>query len=144
MISLFKAHFSQMDLHDYEVQAFVPLLMVKMGDPKSMVLDLCRSILHTITVLYPASKVWPHLCEATKTKNARQKAEALEQMAQLIETNTISVCGNLPVRYSPRSMRSNQHIFSDRCQADHHRHRRSRFEHAQCGVECHDNGAYAR
>uniref|UniRef100_A0A914V058 TOG domain-containing protein n=1 Tax=Plectus sambesii TaxID=2011161 RepID=A0A914V058_9BILA len=84
---------SNEQLSDNEVNAFVPYLLLKAGEPKDVVRQGVRVILERVCELYSASKVFPLLLEGTKTKNSRQKAECLEQIGLLIQVYTLSVCG---------------------------------------------------
>jgi len=72
-----------------------------LGDSKETVRQQCRGILNTLSMIHPASKIFPMLMDSMKSaKNARLRAECLEQMALLIEHYALSVCGTLTVRRS--------------------------------------------
>jgi len=83
-------------LHELEAGAFIPYLINKMGDPKDNIRGCCRSILRLICQLYPASKLFPHLMIGLGTKNAKQRAECLEEIGTHIKKQGISVCGAQP------------------------------------------------
>lgn len=84
------------ELHDIEVNSFVPYLLLKSGEAKEPVRLGVRQILEKMCKLYPTSKLFPLIIEGCKTKNSRQKAECLEQLGSLIELYGIVVCGQPP------------------------------------------------
>ena len=76
----------------------------QIGEQKDTVRVACRSILSTIVRLYPASKLFALVqtaavggSEQQRTRNARQKAECVEQLALLIEMNGLAVCQPIAV-----------------------------------------------
>lgn len=86
----------QFELHDIEINSFVPYLLLKSGEPKEPVRFGVRQILEKLCKLYPTSKLFPLIIEGCKTKNSRQKAECLEQLGSLIELYGLVVCGQPP------------------------------------------------
>merc|ERR1719239_343165 len=83
-------------LHEIEANSFLPYLINKMGDPKDQIRGCCRSILGLVCLLYPASKLFPFLMNGLGTKNAKQRAECLEEIGTHIRKQGISVCGAQP------------------------------------------------
>uniref|UniRef100_A0A240PP00 TOG domain-containing protein n=1 Tax=Anopheles atroparvus TaxID=41427 RepID=A0A240PP00_ANOAO len=79
-------------LADIEGSSFVPHLLIKIGDPKDVVRNGVRSLLRQICLLYPFSKVFVFIMDALKSKNARQRAECLDELGYLIETYGLTVC----------------------------------------------------
>ncbi|XP_058054357.1 protein mini spindles [Anopheles bellator] len=79
-------------LADIEGSSFVPHLLVKIGDPKDVVRNGVRTLLRQICQLYPFSKVFVFIMDALKSKNARQRAECLDELGYLIETYGLTVC----------------------------------------------------
>lgn len=91
-------------MHDLEATAFIPYLVNKVcafahlcncsyfltmiiclnflqiGDPKDNVRRDIRVILKTICKVYPASKMFSHLLDGLKSKNAKQRTECLEEL----------------------------------------------------------------
>jgi cytoskeleton-associated protein 5 len=83
-------------LHDIEANSFIPFLVVKIGDPKDQIRHSCRTILKHLCKLYPASKLFVFLTNGLATKNAKQRAECLEEMGALIRASGLGVCGPQP------------------------------------------------
>uniref|UniRef100_A0A182N2B8 transketolase n=1 Tax=Anopheles dirus TaxID=7168 RepID=A0A182N2B8_9DIPT len=79
-------------LADIEGSSFVPHLLIKIGDPKDVVRNGVRTLLRQICLLYPFSKVFVFIMNALKSKNARQRAECLDELGYLIETYGLTVC----------------------------------------------------
>ncbi|ROT81421.1 Cytoskeleton-associated protein 5 [Penaeus vannamei] len=78
-------------LLDLEAYSFLPFLVTKFGDPKDAIRGPARNIAKLICNIYPASKVSPYMMDGLKAKNARQRAECLEAMGNLIEV--YGICG---------------------------------------------------
>ncbi|XP_042874348.1 cytoskeleton-associated protein 5-like isoform X3 [Penaeus japonicus] len=83
-------------LLDHEAYSFLPFLVTKFGDPKDAIRGPARNIAKLICNIYPASKVSPYMMDGLKAKNARQRAECLEAMGNLIEVYGMSVCQPSP------------------------------------------------
>lgn len=79
-------------LSEYEAVSFLPFLINKVGDPKETMRSRIRAILKAICRIYPASKVLNYLLDsAANSKNAKARAECLEEVGALIQRNGISV-----------------------------------------------------
>ncbi|KAK7077047.1 hypothetical protein SK128_006638 [Halocaridina rubra] len=89
---------SEEDYHlmDFEAYSFLPFLITKFGDPKDSIRGSARNIAKLICNIYPASKVSPYMMDGLKAKNARQRAECLEALGNLIEIYGMSVCQPSP------------------------------------------------
>ncbi|XP_038112365.1 protein mini spindles isoform X2 [Culex quinquefasciatus] len=83
---------SQYVLAENEGSSFVPHLLTKIGDPKDVVRNGVRSLLRQICLVYPFAKVFVFIMDALKSKNARQRAECLDELGYLIETYGLTVC----------------------------------------------------
>ncbi|KAK4303692.1 hypothetical protein Pmani_024319 [Petrolisthes manimaculis] len=83
-------------LQDFEASSFLPFLVMKFGDPKDSIRGPARNIAKLICNIYPASKVSPYMMEGLKAKNARQRAECLEAIGNLIEVYGMLVCQPSP------------------------------------------------
>ncbi|KAM6980607.1 cytoskeleton-associated protein 5-like [Aplochiton taeniatus] len=85
---------SQQDYHlsELEANAFIPYLVLKMGESKDVVRKDVRSIMSMLCKVYPASRIFPLLMEGTQSKNSKQRAECLEELCCLIELYGMSVC----------------------------------------------------
>ncbi|KAI8849851.1 armadillo-type protein [Chytridium lagenaria] len=82
------------DVHltEYEASAFLPFFIGKTGDNKETMRVKIRGILKQICRVYPASKLFNYLLEGLKSKNSRTRTECLEELADIIKKNGISVC----------------------------------------------------
>lgn len=79
-------------LSEYEAVSFLPFLINKVGDPKEVMRARIRAILKALCRIYPASKVFNYLLDsAAASKNAKARAECLEEVGALIQRNGISV-----------------------------------------------------
>ncbi|RCH78924.1 stu2 protein, partial [Rhizopus stolonifer] len=79
-------------LTEYEAVSFLPFLINKVGDPKEVMRQRIRAILKSLCRIYPASKMLNYLLDAAGTsKNAKARAECLEEVASLIQKNGMSV-----------------------------------------------------
>ncbi|KAJ3202313.1 Microtubule-associated protein, microtubule dynamics during spindle orientation, partial [Dinochytrium kinnereticum] len=86
-------------LSDYEASSFLPFFINKTGDNKETMRVKIRSILKQICRVYPASKLFGFLLEGLKSKNSRTRTECLEELADIIKKNGMSVCS--PSRVFP-------------------------------------------
>ncbi|KAI9315486.1 armadillo-type protein [Dichotomocladium elegans] len=87
-------------LTEYEAVSFLPFLINKIGDPKETMRTRIRNILKAMCRIYPASKMFNYLLDsAANSKNAKARAECLEEVGALIQRNGISVM--LPNRSLP-------------------------------------------
>lgn len=69
-----------------ESAAFIPYLIIKIGDPKDAVRNGVRSLFKQLWSICSVSKIFSYLMEGLKSKNARQRAECLEVMGLIIDT----------------------------------------------------------
>ncbi|XP_055620318.1 protein mini spindles isoform X4 [Toxorhynchites rutilus septentrionalis] len=79
-------------LAENEGSSFIPHLLTKIGDPKDVVRNGVRTLLRQICLIYPFAKVFVFVMDALKSKNARQRAECLDELGFLIETYGLTVC----------------------------------------------------
>lgn len=81
------------NLLENEASAFIPYLILKIGDPKDAVRNGVRTLFNKICLVYSVSKLFSsYIMEGIKSKNARQRAECLDLMGAIIEDYGISVC----------------------------------------------------
>lgn len=79
-------------LSEYEAISFLPFLINKVGDPKEIMRTRIRAILKSLCRIYPASKIFNYLLDsAAASKNAKGRAECLEEIGALVQRNGISV-----------------------------------------------------
>ncbi|XP_014256323.1 protein mini spindles isoform X2 [Cimex lectularius] len=81
---------------DSEASAFFPYLILKVGDPKDTVRISVRALFKQIGAVYPLTKQFVYIMEGVKSKNARQRAECLEQLCWLIDNYGLNVCHPSP------------------------------------------------
>ncbi|XP_017478345.1 PREDICTED: cytoskeleton-associated protein 5 isoform X2 [Rhagoletis zephyria] len=79
-------------LAENEGSAFIPHLLLKLGDPKDAVRVGVRSLLRQILLVYPYTKVFVYVMDGLKSKNARQRTECLDELGYLIENYGLTVC----------------------------------------------------
>lgn len=97
LLSLFQA-LSDINyrLLEPEAASFIPYLVLKIGDSKDPVRKCVREILKTICKIYPSSKMFSYIMHGLNSKNARQRAECLEELGSMIEECGLSVCQPSP------------------------------------------------
>ncbi|KAK9509392.1 hypothetical protein O3M35_006719 [Rhynocoris fuscipes] len=81
---------------DYEAHSFIPYLILKVGDPKDAVRTSIRALFKQISSMFPVAKLFVFIMEGTKSKNARQRSECLDQLSWLIENYGLIVCQPTP------------------------------------------------
>nr|XP_018902745.1 PREDICTED: cytoskeleton-associated protein 5 [Bemisia tabaci]XP_018902746.1 PREDICTED: cytoskeleton-associated protein 5 [Bemisia tabaci]XP_018902747.1 PREDICTED: cytoskeleton-associated protein 5 [Bemisia tabaci]XP_018902749.1 PREDICTED: cytoskeleton-associated protein 5 [Bemisia tabaci] len=86
----------QYQMLEFEASAFIPYLVLKVGDPKDAVRNSVKAIFKLIGSIYSVSKLFTYIMDGLKSKNARQRTECLEQLSWLIENFGISVCQPTP------------------------------------------------
>ncbi|KAI4893382.1 hypothetical protein NFI96_022503 [Prochilodus magdalenae] len=85
-------------LSEYEASSFIPYLILKVGESKDVVRKDVRAILTMLCNVYSACKMFPFLMEGTKSKNAKQRCECLEELGCLIENFGMNVCQPTPAK----------------------------------------------
>lgn len=84
-------------LSEIEGSALVPHLILKIGDPKDAVRSQVRDIIRLLHSIHPMTKIFSFLMDGLKSKNARQRAECLDELGHLLcKTNTLSICQPTP------------------------------------------------
>lgn len=78
-------------LTDQEANSFLPYLVLKVGDPKDLVRNKVHEILVRMRNLHPANKIFAHLFAGLQSKNSRQRATCLEEIASLIELKGMAI-----------------------------------------------------
>ncbi|KAJ3118323.1 Microtubule-associated protein, microtubule dynamics during spindle orientation [Phlyctochytrium bullatum] len=96
-LELLEHLFGLLDTHnimisEYEASAFLPFFINKMGDSKETMRVKIRAIAKQVCRVYPASKFFLYLLDGLKSKNSRTRTECLEEMAEMIKKNGLSVC----------------------------------------------------
>lgn len=79
-----------------EAASFIPYLIIKIGEPKEPVRNGVRALFKQIALVYPVSRLFSYVMEGLKSKNARQRAECLDQLGSLIGDYGVSVCQPSP------------------------------------------------
>jgi cytoskeleton-associated protein 5 len=80
-------------LSDYEANLFIPFLVEKVGNNNDTIRQTMKSLFKLLCKLYPASKLAKFLLEGLKSKNARTRADSLDELAYLVERQGIIVIG---------------------------------------------------
>ncbi|XP_063678365.1 cytoskeleton-associated protein 5-like isoform X4 [Bolinopsis microptera] len=83
-------------LLEQEGSAFMPYLIIKLGDSKEPVRKSVQALFNELCYIYPASRTFYHLSEGLKVKNSRQRSGVLDQLTKLILENGIEVCQPTP------------------------------------------------
>lgn len=78
-------------ISEYEASVFLPVFLTKTGDNKEIIRTTVRNILKQFCSIYPASKMFGHLLGGLNSKNARTRAECMEEMALLIQRHGMSI-----------------------------------------------------
>lgn len=86
------------NLNELEATAFIPYLIIKVGENKDNVRRDVRSIFKLICKVYPASKMFTYLLDGLKSKNSKQRMECLEELGSLIESHGINICQPTPAQ----------------------------------------------
>lgn len=80
-------------LGDAEAEALVATLVVRTGDSKAAFREAARDQLRRVCVLFPPSRVFQLLLEyGLSSKNARTRAECLDELGCLLARHGIAVC----------------------------------------------------
>lgn len=87
---------TQYRMLENEAASFIPYLILKTGDPKDSVRNGVRSLIKQLCNVYTVNRLFTYIMDGLKSKNARQRAECLECMDQIIEDYGINVCTPSP------------------------------------------------
>ena len=80
-------------LTDAEATSFLPYMVsLRIGDPKEEIRKKVHAIVKVLPSLYPGTKVFSHIMDGTKQKNARGRSECLDAMGKLVEEFGMPVC----------------------------------------------------
>ncbi|CAH1786978.1 unnamed protein product [Owenia fusiformis] len=83
-------------LSEFEASAFIPYLILKVGEKNDKMRKDVRTIFKLMCKVYPASKMFNYILTGITTKNSKQKMECLEELGCLIEVYGINVCQPSP------------------------------------------------
>lgn len=84
------------NMADVEAGAFIPYLVVKLGESKENVRVNVHEILKRVSTIYSSQKVFTYLIEGLRSKNARQRTDCLDEMSSMIGVYAMPVMGNTP------------------------------------------------
>ncbi|XP_068082829.1 protein mini spindles [Anabrus simplex] len=84
------------NMYESEATSFVPYLILKIGDPKDAVRNSVKALFKQMETIYPVGKLFGHVMEGLKSKNARQRTECLDLLGSLIENYGVTVCSPSP------------------------------------------------
>ncbi|KAG7257363.1 hypothetical protein CRUP_022799 [Coryphaenoides rupestris] len=85
-------------LTELEANAFIPYLILKMGESKDVVRKDVRAIMSSLCKVYAPSRLFPLVMEGTKSKNSKQRSECLEELGCLVSLCGMSVCQPTPAK----------------------------------------------
>ncbi|KAI9595885.1 armadillo-type protein [Syncephalis fuscata] len=78
---------------EYEANAFLPHFVNKLGEKNDTIRVRVRASLKQMTRICPASRIFATIMDhGLKSKNARTRAESLEELGLLIQRNNLTVC----------------------------------------------------
>uniref|UniRef100_A0A5K3F5B7 Cytoskeleton-associated protein 5 n=1 Tax=Mesocestoides corti TaxID=53468 RepID=A0A5K3F5B7_MESCO len=83
-------------LPEYEASAFLPYLVMKVGDPKDNIRKDIRALFRVMTSIYPPSKFYAYLVGGLKSKVNKARQECLEEMGLMIDHFGLNVCQPSP------------------------------------------------
>ena len=83
-------------LADLEVSSFVPYLINKIGDPKDQIRSFVKQIFKKLCLLYATSRLSAFLMEGIKAKNAKLRAEVLDELGTMVRDSGSSVLQPTP------------------------------------------------
>nr|VZI06113.1 unnamed protein product [Spirometra erinaceieuropaei] len=87
---------SEANLTEYEATAFLPYLVMKVGDPKDNIRRDIRAIFRTVVTIYPPARFYPFLINGLKSKVNKARQECLEEIGCMIEQFGLNVCQPSP------------------------------------------------
>eukprot|EP00051_Salpingoeca_urceolata_P019401 m.283246 g.283246 ORF g.283246 m.283246 type:complete len:2080 (+) comp19412_c0_seq6:220-6459(+) len=80
------------EMTEPEAASFVPYLILRFGDKIESVRKDCHGLIKTLSQVYPASKLFSYVLDGLKSKNAKQRAECLNEIDTLIGRHGMQVC----------------------------------------------------
>ena len=83
-------------LNDIEATSFIPYLVSKVGDPKDQIRNIIKGIFKRMCQVYPVSKFSPHLMDGLKHKNAKLRAECLDEIGGMLKNYGMNVLQPTP------------------------------------------------
>lgn len=81
-----------LNLSDYEALAFLPHLIIKIGDSKENIRNNVHSLLELMMETYDEKKIYQQIMIGTKSKNAKQRTGCLDVIGKMIRKYSTSVC----------------------------------------------------
>nr|CDS27460.1 microtubule associated protein xmap215 [Hymenolepis microstoma] len=87
---------AEQQLTDYEASAFLPYLVMKVGDSKENIRRDIRAIFRVMTSIYPPEKLYTHLIGGLKSKVNKARQECLDEIGSMIDHFGLNVCQPSP------------------------------------------------
>ena len=84
------------NLHEIEAVSFIPYLITKVGDPKDQVRNSIRQIFKLMCQVFPVSKFSPYLMDGLKQKNAKLRAECLDEIGEMLKNYGMNILQPTP------------------------------------------------
>ncbi|KAM3186859.1 hypothetical protein ACTXT7_003450 [Hymenolepis weldensis] len=87
---------AEQQLTDYEASAFLPYLVMKVGDSKENIRRDIRAIFRVMTSIYSPEKLYTYLISGLKSKVNKARQECLEEIGSMIDHFGLNVCQPSP------------------------------------------------
>lgn len=84
------------NMSEIEASAFVPYLVIKLGESKENVRTSVHEILRLIGNFFPPPKLFTFILEGLKSKNARQRTDCIDELAYMIGQHGMNVMTPTP------------------------------------------------
>ena len=84
------------NMPDVEASAFIPYLVVKLGESEENVRNNVHAILRLMTTVYPPTKIFAFVIDGLKSKNARQRTDCLDELNNMIGAHGMTVMSPTP------------------------------------------------
>ncbi|XP_067937770.1 cytoskeleton-associated protein 5-like isoform X2 [Watersipora subatra] len=93
LLALFELmHRENQILTNSEADAFIPYIILKVGESKENVRREVRKIFQSLSCVYPVSKIFMFIMGGLASKNSKQRAECLEELGCMMEKHGLSIC----------------------------------------------------
>uniref|UniRef100_A0A0R3TNI5 TOG domain-containing protein n=1 Tax=Rodentolepis nana TaxID=102285 RepID=A0A0R3TNI5_RODNA len=87
---------AEQQLTEHEASAFLPYLVMKVGDSKENIRRDIRAIFRVMTSIYPPEKLYTYLIGGLKSKVNKARQECLDEIGSMIDHFGLNVCQPSP------------------------------------------------
>lgn len=84
-------------LADFDALILLPFLVEKVGAPNETIRTSVRELFRSLSRVYPDSKLFKFILEGIHSKNAKTRAECIEELGMIFERQGSSVCSKQKV-----------------------------------------------